>query len=177
MTAAFVALGNALRKFVQLRDWTIGHMGIDVASIIGCSMILISISTMNGFTDIASDNIGVIYPIYISVWLYMITGTIGTYITFATSSLIVQTTTRFKNFMLRVGNVSQEIYEVHPMILRLAPLVYGLFGLVVLNPIEAAPQLWVLNYIFIAVISIPLVFYVINKVPALRLMFTGSTKE
>ncbi len=177
MTAAFVALGNALRRFVKLRDWTIGHMGFDIASIVGWSMILVAVSTMNGFTDIASDNMGIIHPLYISVWLYMITGIIGTYITYASSSLIVKTTTRFKNFMLRVGNVSQEIYEIHPMVLRLVPLFLGIFGFIVASPIDAAPQLWVFNYIFIAVISIPLVFYVISKVPALRFMFTGSTKE
>ncbi len=177
MTAAFVALGNEIRRYMKLRDWTIGRLSLDIPAIVGMSMILVAVSTVNGFTDIASDNIGLVHPVYVSVWLYLTTGVIGTCITFASSSLIVKLTTRFKNFMIRVGNSSQQIYEIHPMILRLAPLFLGLFGIIMINPVESAINFWIFNYIFITVLSIPIVFYVINRVSILRFMFTGSKDE
>jgi len=61
-------------------------------------------------------------------------------------------------------------------VLRLFPLFLGIFGLVILDPIVAAIDMWVFNYIFIAVVSIPLVIYVINRNKVLRFIFKGSTK-
>ena len=177
MTAAFVAIGNEIRRHIKLRDWTIGHLALDIGSIIGFSMILVAVSTINGFTDIASDNIGLIYPVHFSVWLYLTTGIIGTYITFAISSLIVKLTTRFNNFMIRIGNSSQQLYELHPLVLRGAAPFLGIFGIIVTDPVAMASQLWVYNYIFIAVISIPLIFYVVDRIAILRFIFTGSTEE
>ncbi len=168
VAATFMQMGNEIRRFMKLKEWSLGRTSLDISAIIGMSMILLALSEMNGYTDIASDIIGLI-------WIYLATGIIGTYIMFSGSFLITKYTTRFKDFLVRVGNSSQEIYELHPMTMRLLPPILGIFGVAAelwwLNP-----DWWLLNSIFICITTIPLVFYVISKNKYLRFIFKGSTK-
>ncbi len=166
VAATFMVMGNEIRRFMKLREWSFDRASLDIPAIAGMSMILLALSEINGYTDIASDVVGL-------VWIYLLTGIIGTYVMFAGSTLIAKHTRRFKDFLVRVGNSSQEIYELHPMTLRIVPFILIPFGVTNwwLNP-----DWWILNSIFISVTTIPLVFYVIKKNKYLRLMFRGSTK-
>jgi fucose 4-O-acetylase-like acetyltransferase len=166
IAATFMIIGNEIRRFIKLRDWTFNNLGLDLGALLGMGMILLALSEMNGYTDIASDVLG-------SVWIYLLTGVIGTYIMFAGSTLLVRNTTRFKNFLVRIGNASQEIYELHPMTLRVVAPLLGLLGVTNwwLNP-----DWWLVNSIIICITTIPLVFYVISKSKYLQIMFKGSTK-
>ena len=166
VAATFMVMGNEIRRFMKLREWSFGRSSLDVPAIAGMCLILLVLSEINGYTDIASDDIGL-------VWIYLLTGIIGTYIMFAGSTVIARHTSRLRDFLVRVGNSSQEIYELHPMTLRLVPFLLIPFGVIDwwLNP-----DWWILNSIFICVTTIPLVFYVIKKNKYLRLMFRGSTK-
>ena len=79
MAATFMIIGNEIRRFIKLRDWTFNNTGLDLGALLGMGMILLALSEMNGYTDIASDSLG-------SVWIYLLTGVIGTYIMFAGST-------------------------------------------------------------------------------------------
>ncbi len=169
VAATFMLMGNEIRRFMKLRDWTIGSTSLDVGAIIGMSLILLALSEFNGYTDIASDVIG-------TIWIYLATGIIGTYVMFASSSLLANYTTRFKNFLMRVGNASQEIYELHPMTMRIVFPILSIFG-VTATQWWLNPEWWIVNSFFICVFTIPLVFYVISKNKYLRFVFKGSMKE
>ncbi len=169
VAATFILVGNEIRRYLRLRAWTVGSLGLDLLSVLGAALALFMVCQINGFTDIAMDNIG-------NVWLYLTTGLLGTYIVFVISALVVQYGGRVREFMTRVGTFSQELYEIHPMFLYTVPLLLGLVGVVVTNPIAAASSLWPLNYLVMCAFSIPLVFYVVPRHGILRLVFRGSTR-
>ncbi|MHA1577185.1 MAG: acyltransferase family protein [Candidatus Thorarchaeota archaeon] len=171
VSATFVLIGNEMRKIHSVNLWTTGSRIKDFVFIISSVAVLLIVSELNGFTDIAVDNLG------INVWFYLVTGTVGTALVFVISSQITILTTSIRKSLVLLGNASQEIYEVHPFTFLLVPPLLVLFGWTTTDIDAAFDMFWPLRLFLGISISVMLVLFIIRKNRGLSLLFCGSYKR
>ncbi|MHA1479955.1 MAG: acyltransferase family protein [Candidatus Thorarchaeota archaeon] len=171
VSATFVFIGNEMRRVNGVKFWTTESRIKDLLLIVSGVAVLLIVSELNGFTDIAVDNIG------INVWLYLIAGTIGTSIVFVISSQIAILTTAIRKSLVLLGNASQEIYEVHPFTFMLVTPILFLFGWAFTDIDAAYDLLWPLRFFLGVSISVIVVLFFIRKNRILSFLFTGSYKR
>ncbi len=171
VSATFVFIGNEMREVNGVKFWATESRIKDLLLIVSGVAVLLIVSELNGFTDIAVDNIGV------NVWLYLIAGTIGTSLVFVISSQIAILTTSIRKSLVVLGNASQEIYEVHPFTFLLVPPLLLLFGWTTADIDAAYALFWPLRFFLGVTISVIVVLFFIRKNQILSLLFTGSYKR
>ncbi|MFW9907451.1 MAG: acyltransferase family protein [Candidatus Thorarchaeota archaeon] len=163
----FMLIGAEVRNHYGMTSWSTKSRILDVALILALSYLLIFLSELNGFTDIAVDNLGN------SVWLYLINGTIGTSATFLLSSLIAKQSVLMQTKLSELGNMSQEVYEFHPLTFLLVTPIMLLAGWTSGDILGNFDNLWFLRFFFGMSISIAAVVFVIRKNSILSIIFTG----
>ena len=171
IAATFVMIGNEMRNVHSVNVWTMESKSKNMILIILGVITLVVLSDINGFTDIAIDNLGN------SVWLYMINGTLGTALVFAISSQIAVLSASMRKLQILLGNASQEIYEAHPFTFLLVPSILLVLGWTAADIDAAYDILWPLRFLLGVIVSTLLVLFVIRKNRALSLLFTGSYKR
>ncbi len=171
IAATFVMIGNEMRNVHSVKVWAMESKSKNAVLIILGLITLMILSDLNGFTDIAVDNLG------ISFWLYLINGTIGTVLIFAISSQIAVLTTSLRKLLVLLGNASQEIYEAHPFTFLLIPPILLILGWTATDIDAAFDVLWPLRFLLGVIVSTLLVLFVIRKNRVVSLLFTGSYKR
>ncbi|MFX0108469.1 MAG: acyltransferase family protein, partial [Candidatus Hodarchaeota archaeon] len=122
LSATFVLVGNIMRGVRGLNPWLLSSRTANLILFVVLSALLVLVSQLNGFTDIAVDNYGV------SAFIYMIPGVTGTVLVFAASSAIAYSSP-VRRFFMAIGKNSQELYEIHPVAFYLAALIALPLGL------------------------------------------------
>ncbi|NHJ12057.1 MAG: acyltransferase [Candidatus Thorarchaeota archaeon] len=168
IAATFVLIGNIMRHNRGLTSWLTYSKAADVTFFVALSILLVALSSLNGFTDIAVDNFGN------SIWLYVIAGMMGSTAVFLASSALVYSL-KTRNLFMALGKNSQELYEIHPIAFYLIPLVGFLFSLPVGDP-TLFDLLWPIRFLLGVSIGFLLTKYVITKNRFLSIMFRGSAQ-
>ncbi len=169
VAASFMIIGNEFRLSRGLRHWGSESAANDCIGLTTCLTVLVFASSVNGFTDMAVDNLG------LSVWLYLAAGTLGAVATFLLSSLIARLGTAVRKALMRIGAYSQEIYEVHPVTFYLVPISVVLLGGTTSDYAVLYPLLWPARLLLGVVLSLLLSEYVISRHRLTRLIFRGNS--
>jgi len=168
IAATFVLFGNMMRHYKGMDPWRTSSRAIDAVLFILLSILLVLISSLNGFTDIAVDNFGV------SIWLYLVAGTTGTIVAFLVSSSLLSILSLRRVFMA-LGKNSQEVYEIHPIAFPLVPLIALSLNLSFDEP-GLAPIFWSLRFVLGVSVAFLLTKYVITRNRVLAFLFRGSER-
>ncbi len=169
IATAFILFGNELRLYL---DGDVGHripQKKSVALFIIATIGLLVFSSLNGFTDLAVDNIGV------NVWLYMLAGGMGSIMCLSLAILISQSLNRLRRLLTSFGTHSQVVYEFHPLLFFLVPLILLIFGAVPDHLLVTEEWVWPLRLSLALFFSLPVVVYVIERNRILRFIFRGTT--
>ncbi|MFX1484927.1 MAG: acyltransferase family protein [Promethearchaeota archaeon] len=167
IAAIFMLIGNEIRNQYGMMSWSTKFKVLDVVLIVALSSLLILLSELNGFTDIAVDNLGN------SVWLYLINGTIGTSVVFIAASLLADQSVFTRTRLSQLGNMSQEVYEFHPLTFLLMTPILLLTGWALVDIQTNFNNLWILRFSLGMIVSILVVVFVIRKNRFLSVIFTG----
>ncbi|MFX1367111.1 MAG: acyltransferase family protein [Promethearchaeota archaeon] len=168
ISATFALFGNIMRDFRGLGTWMTRSRVDDFAAFIILSVLLILVSSLNGFTDIAVDNFGV------NVYLYLAAGLTGTTIVFLASGVIAFSS-RPKNLFKGLGKNSQELYEIHPVAFYIVPLIGVILSLPLGAP-ELHDMLWPARFFLGVAVGFVLTKYVITRNRILSVIFRGSPR-
>ncbi|MHA2021133.1 MAG: acyltransferase family protein [Candidatus Thorarchaeota archaeon] len=168
VAATFVFFGNAIRHYKGLEDWLSSSRIRDIVVFLLLSFILVLVSDLNGFTDIAVDNLGT------SLLIYMIPGTIGTLLVFSASSVLVYSS-HFRKVFMALGRNSQELYEIHPVAFYLVPIIALPLGLPLIG-LEHSALFWPLRFVLGISIGFLLTKYLITRNRILSVLFRGSPR-
>ncbi len=168
VAASFMIIGNEMRRIRGLENWSFGSAARDCIGLVIFSTLLIVISTINGFTDIAVDNTGG------SIWLYLATGILGAISVFILAGMISQNLPSVERLLIRIGRYSQEVYEVHPMMFYLIPIGLTLVGEITLVYVPVY-VIWSARFIVGAFVSLLVVERIISRNSIMRLIFRGSS--
>ncbi|MCF2135799.1 MAG: acyltransferase [Candidatus Thorarchaeota archaeon] len=171
IAAAYMFLGNEIRLVRKDRLDVIFSPRRNVIVILLSVPTFLVISTINGFTDLAVDNTG------ISIWLYMIAGLLGSIMCISLSQIITYYSGCLDRLMTLFGKHSQVVYELHPLVFYLSPLVVFLVGLALGDGDVSAIAVWPIRLLLATTLTLPLVLFVIERHAPLRLLFRGTTKE
>lgn len=166
---SFIILGNEIRKHRHLSSWSIGRP-LDAVAIVLSTILYVLIASFNGYV-----NIGVSIYGY-SIYLYMITGFLGTYII---SVLAYHACSKFDIALAisKFNNYAQEIYELHPLMIELNVQLVG--GLAIWNMFLIFPDspLFLLNIITAIFLSWLIASQLISRSRVLQIMFLGKIKR
>ncbi|NWF96349.1 MAG: acyltransferase [Candidatus Thorarchaeota archaeon] len=171
ISTTFSLIGNQLRRLNGLNEWSIGSAARDLALASAGTMVLLLLSSVNGFTDIAVDNTGA------SVWLYMVNGTMGSAIVFTVAGHVARSGGRVRGSLVSLGNYSQEVYEIHPIMFYLVPVSLVLLGWTSTQIAACHSIFWPLRLVIGTGVSFLAAKKVISRHRITRLMFRGSTAE
>ena len=109
---SFMMIGSEIRRYRQLKQWTISPL-IDGFMIPITVILFLFLTSMNGFVNIGES----IYGQFI--YYYMATGVLGTYFLSVFSYHATNLSKRITVVAVRFNKYSQEIYEIHPMIIQM----------------------------------------------------------
>ncbi|MFW9919122.1 MAG: acyltransferase family protein [Candidatus Thorarchaeota archaeon] len=168
VSCAYTLIGNELRKEGGISIWKTNSKVKDLLIILLAIASLFLLSELNGFTDIAVDNIG------LCICIYLGTGTIGTIIVFIFASYIADSFETIRRGLVMLGNASQEIYEFHPLTFFLTAPIMFLFGWSIAEVGSSFDLLWPLRFALGVLVSTPVVLFVIRRNRILSFIFTGT---
>jgi fucose 4-O-acetylase-like acetyltransferase len=167
LAASFMIIGNEMRRLRGLKRWTYGSRVRNTIGALLATTTLLTLSQLNGFTDMAVDRFGV------SLWLYIPAGVLGSVLVFQVSSLLDRFTAPKRAF-LALGGASQEVYEVHPVTFLLVPIAVSVFGITLANDTDLSHSLWPARFILGIGLSLVLVNCLIRRNRFLSLVFSGT---
>jgi fucose 4-O-acetylase-like acetyltransferase len=166
LSASFIFIGNEMRRIGGLRKWSSQSYLFDFFAFIVIACVLVFVSEVNGFTDIAVDNYGM------NGWFYLCTGTLGAVLVFILSNAILSVP-KFKQIILAYGNNSQEVYEIHPPFFYLVPLFLGLLGWSIADYLTFFADFWIFRFIVGISLSLIISTRIIKKNKLLSIIFKG----
>ncbi len=169
ISCAYTLIGNELRKEGGISAWKTDSKMKDIFITILAIAALFLLSELNGFTDIAVDNLG------LCVCIYLGTGTIGTIVVFIFASYLAYSFETIRRGLVMLGNASQEIYEFHPLTFFLTAPIMILFGWSLAEVGASFDLLWPLRFALGVLVSTPVVLFVIRRNRILSFLFTGTT--
>jgi len=168
ISCTYTLIGNEMRKEGGISAWKTNSKIKDFLITVMAIIALFLLSELNGFTDIAVDNIG------LCVCIYLGTGTIGTIIVFIFASYLADSFENIRRGLVMLGNASQEIYEFHPLTFFLTAPIMFLFGWSIADVGAAFDLLWPLRFALGVLVSTPVVLFVIRRNRILTFIFTGT---
>ena len=163
----FMLIGNEIRIAYGMRPWLTRSRILDIVLAIMAAAVVVFLSEINGFTDIAVDNLGN------NVWFYLINGTLGSAVLFILASLIAFHLKSARRTLVLLGNASQEVYEFHPLTFLLATPLMLLLGWPLGDINASFDALWFVRFSAGIFVSLIAVLYLIRKNGFLSLVFTG----
>lgn len=167
IAASMMIIGNEIRRLRGLKRWTYGSRIRNTIGVLLVTTVLLTLSQLNGFTDMAVDRYGA------SLWLYLPAGVLGSVLVFQVSSFL----DRFmipKRAFLALGGASQEVYEVHPVPFLLVPIAAYAFGITLANDADLSYSLWPARFTLGIGLSLVLVNRLIRRNRFLSLVFSGT---
>ncbi len=169
---SFMMMGSEIRRYRHLSPWSVNSY-VDV---IGLTIAFVAYSyftSVNGFVNIGESLYG------ISIYNYMFTGILGTYIVCLLSFYAGKYSNRLTRYATSINKVGQEIYEVHPLIIEFNVQFLG--GLAIWGALAFYPgaPLLIINFLSAIIISYLIATQVIGRFGVLQLVFMGfrKTKE
>ncbi len=167
---SFMMIGSEIRRRIYLAPWSINPR-VDFVGLITAFSIYSVLSLNNGFVNIGESLYG------LSIYSYMITGVLGTYIVVLLSFYAAKRFTSLGNYATAFNNVGQEIYETHPLIIELNVQLFG--GLAILQSLAFYPNapLLILNFPLSILFSYLFATKVVSRSGILQLMFLGFRKK
>ncbi|RLI47449.1 MAG: hypothetical protein DRO73_11690 [Candidatus Thorarchaeota archaeon] len=168
VAAAFAFIGSELRRLWLLRDTPV-QASRTIAVLPLVVTLLLLTSTMNGFTDLAVDNLGA------NIWLYMASGALGSLSVLIGAYLLSSARSRVCNLLTVFGCHSQVIYEFHPLTFYFVPLFLAVIGFSAESILSSYTSTWPFRLILAVAISLPMTIYVVERHPVLRFVFRGTT--
>ena len=174
MDAVFIALsfmliGSEIRRHHHLAPWSMGWR-IDLIGFISAFTIYTVLSFSNSFVNIGESTYGN------SIYIYIITGVLGTYIVCLLSYYACMRFTSLDRYAGKLNNLGQEIYETHPLIIETNVQLFG--GLSIWESLVIYPgvPLLILNFPLSVIISYLFASKVVNRSGILQFMFLGFRK-
>lgn len=167
VAVAFIFVGNEIRRVKGVNPWTLNSRMLDTSIFFLLGITLVFTSTLNGFTDIAMDRFGN------SIMLYMVNGVIGSILVFAMSNSLANLSL-VGHALQDFGKRAQEIYEIHPIIFYLFPLLSLMIGVPFLAPVEYLPFVWGIEFLIALSISLAVAKYAVSSNRFLSLLFKGT---
>lgn len=168
ISLSFIILGNEIRKFRQLDSWGVDR-SFDFIALTLSSILFVMVSYINGYVNIGMSIYG------LNIYLYLVTGLLGTYM-LSLISFHACNNFDIARAISRFNDYSQEIYELHPMMIEInAQLVGGiaLFNLIVIFPDS---PLFLFNLLTAVFLSWLIASQVIPRSRVLQVMFLGRVK-
>jgi len=168
ISLSFMIVGNEIRRYRSLESWGVDR-SFDAVALVLSATLFVMIAYINGYVNIGMSIYGV------NIYLYMVTGLLGTYML---SILSYHATTNFDiaRAISKFNDYSQEIYELHPMMIELNVQFVGgiaLFNLVVIFPDS---PLFLFNLLTAVFLSYLIASRVIKRSSVLQFMFLGKIK-
>ncbi len=167
IASIFMLIGNEIRTVYGMTSWSTRSRVIDIVLAAIAASVVVILSELNGFTDIAVDNLGN------SVWFYLINGTLGASIVFIIASLVSNNLQSAGKTLSQLGNISQEVYEFHPLTFILVTPILLILGWSLGDIQVNFGTLWFLRFSLGLVVSILAVLFLIRKNRFLSIVFTG----
>lgn len=164
---SFMMMGNEIRRYRQLSKWSISPL-VDSFTIPISIMIFMALTLMNGFVNIGESIYGV------SVYYYMGTGLLGTYFLNVLSYHATNHSDWVSVVAIKFNKYSQEIYEVHPMIIQMNIVFLSNFAIWQYLTIYPGAPLFLVNITTSIFGSWFIAAMVINKSRILKFIFCGS---
>ncbi|MGY5863750.1 MAG: acyltransferase [Candidatus Thorarchaeota archaeon] len=160
---SFMLIGSEIRRFRHLSPWSVNRH-VDAIGLVGAFIVYSIITIMNGFVNIGESIYGV------SIYNYMITGILGTYIVCLLSFYAGKLSGTLSRYATSFNNIGQEVYEIHPLLIVIIWQLLGGLDIWLVFPIEIAS--------FALAIFLPSLFalYIISRVGILQVIFLGLRK-
>ncbi|TFG33326.1 acyltransferase [Candidatus Thorarchaeota archaeon] len=166
ISLSFMMIGNEIRRYRQLSQWAIKPL-IDGFTIPLSIILFLGFTSMNGFVNIGESIYGQ------SVYYYIATGLLGTYFLNVLSYYATKYSTRISITAVKFNKYSQEIYEVHPMIIQMNIVFLSGFNIWQYLTIYPGAPLFIVNITTSIFISWLIAAKVINKSKYLKFIFCG----
>ncbi|MHA1948426.1 MAG: acyltransferase family protein [Candidatus Thorarchaeota archaeon] len=168
ISLSFMIVGNEIRKYQKLSSWGIDRSFDSIAMTLSIVSYIL-LASFNGYVNLGVSLYGV------NIYLYMITGVLGTYIL---SVLSYHACNHF-DIALKISkfnDYAQEIYELHPLMIELNVQLVG--GLAIWNLFLIFPDspLFLFNIFTAVFVSWLIASRVITKSRILQIMFLGKIK-
>jgi fucose 4-O-acetylase-like acetyltransferase len=166
---SFMMIGSEIRRHNHLAPWSKGPH-LDLIGFLSALVVYSALSLSNNFVNIGESIYGN------SIYSYMITGVLGTYIVSLLSYYACKRFISLERYATAFNNLGQEIYETHPLIIEFNVQVLGgltIWETVVLYP--GAPLL-ILNFPLSILFAYFFASKVISRSEYLQLMFLGFRK-
>jgi len=166
---SFMLVGSEIRKYRHFSPWSVSPY-VDVIGLVIAFAAYSYFTAVNGFVNIGESLYG------ISIYNYMLTGILGTYIVCLLSFYVGKHSTRLTRYATAYNKAGQEIYEVHPLIIEANVQWFG--GLAIWELITFYPGALLLIFYFITtiIISYLIATQIIGRFGVLQLAFMGFRK-
>jgi fucose 4-O-acetylase-like acetyltransferase len=163
---SFMLMGHEIRRRRHTHSWSIGPSFDGVVGLLSLLGFLV-LSWFNGYVNIGESIYGQ------SVYVYLVTGLLGTYVVSLASDYVCKSSTRLSRMAASFNAYGQEIYEIHPLIIEADIQLLG--GLAIWNVLGVYPgaPLFLLNFPMAIVLSWVLASQVIPRSGVLQFAFRG----
>ncbi|MGY5872188.1 MAG: acyltransferase [Candidatus Thorarchaeota archaeon] len=167
---SFMIIGGEIRRYRHLAPWSVTPI-VDVIGLGGTIFAYSVFTLLNGFVNIGESVYGV------SIYYYMYTGILGTYIVCLLSYYAGKYSSRITRYATSFNKFGQEIYETHPLIIEVNVQLLG--GLAILGSLAFYPgaPLLIINFPLAIILSYLFAHLVIRRSGALQLAFLGFRKR
>lgn len=169
---SFMLMGSEIRRYRHLSPWSVNPY-VDVIGLAIAFAGYYYFTFVNGFVNIGESLYGV------SIYNYMWTGILGTYIVCLLSYYAGKYSNRLTRYATSLNKFGQEIYEVHPLIIEFNAQFLG--GLLIWESLTFYPgaPLLIFNFLAAIFVSYLIATQAIGRFGVLQLAFMGfrKTKE
>ena len=163
---SFIMIGNEVRRVRHINQWTISPL-IDGFTIPISMILFLFLASMNGFVNIGESIYGQ------SIYIYMMTGLLGTYFLGVLSYHAVNHSKRISVVGIKFNKYSQEIYELHPLLIQLNIQFLSGFAIWRFLTIYPGTPLFLANITTSILLSWVIADLVINRSKVLKFIFCG----
>jgi len=166
---SFMMIGSEIRRHNHISPWSRG-IRLDIVGFLSALAIYSFLSLNNDFVNIGESIYGN------SIYAYMITGVLGTYIVSLLSYYALFRFRSIERYAAAFNNLGQEIYETHPLMIELNVQLFG--GLAIWSSLAFLPihPMVLINFPFAILFSYIISSKVISRSGILQLMFLGYRK-
>ena len=169
---SFMMVGSEIRRYRHLSPWSVNPY-VDVIGLAIAFAAYSYFTAVNGFVNIGESLYG------LSIYNYMLTGILGTYIVCLLSYYAGKSSDRLTRYATSYNNLGQEIYEIHPLLIEFNVQFFG--GLLIWESLTFYPgaPLLIFNFITAIFVTYLIASQVVGRFGILQLAFTGfrKTKE
>ncbi len=165
---SFVIVGNEIRQYHNVNSWSINPV-FDVVALTLSVTIFLLLAMFNGYVNIGMSLYG------FSIYIYMVTGILGTYIV-SLFSFHACNSFDISKAIARFNRYGQEIYELHPLMIELNVQLVGSLTLWNMFIIFPDTPLFLINLLTGIFVSWLIASQLITRSSILQIMFTGRVK-